>query len=756
MSILNAVRSAHAAGLCLLPTRADGSRAPSVPSWTEYQQTRPTVEQMRRWGFEFRDGFGMLAGPVSGFRETWDFDDAATFDAFCEAASATGLGAVVQRIRDGYEDETPRGGRRWIVTYPADVVWSDVTLAQRPGRDGEPKIKTLIEQTTFAVLAPSNGSTHPTGKAYVRRSGDFTTIASYTAAERSALLELARSFDEMPRREAAPSRTASSGSNDGVRPGDDFNRRASWPDLLPDWTHVYERGDTIYLRRPGKDHGISATINHGGADCLYVFSSSTAFDPEKSYTKFGVYATLHHGGDFKRAALALSQQGYADQGSATFKADPAASTTAPGGFTRPAITEGLGEHVLRAKPAQPYSGWFMRGGVHLVAGSSGAGKTTLMLDVLQRQARGELVLGHVGARLDFLVVFADRGKVSNDETLERMRITPGSLSVRHVPPVPHGMQSVAAILAAIEAQEDLPAAVFVEGADLLVEDASKPQTVAPFMGALRQIAERYALAIALSVGAPKAKPHEQYALKRDQVFGSQSWARLANDVLVLSITGDGTVPTRDLVVLHRNAGAETFHLAFADGRLVEAEVPQATETDLITWFQEAETFTARQFRRAFPKLSGARAAQILDGYVALKVLRTKRRGDQTRYVFSRPGRVKPGAPTSPQGVGQTSSERDDSEATAEPAENVPKTGGMGHCSARETDVFPKEIKAQQQDSLIPSFFVLCPTWRLIRCRSGTKDTVPLHPPARARPWWHWWQWRRPPACVGHRGHRAGL
>ena len=141
---------------------------------------------MRAWGFEHRDGFGMIAGPVSGHRETWDFDDAKVFEAFVSAATAAGLGDVVQRIRGGYEDRTPSGGVRWIVTYPANLPWSDQTFARRPGGDGEPKIKTLIEGTTFAILAPSNGRTHPSGGAYVRQSGGFATIASYTADERDA------------------------------------------------------------------------------------------------------------------------------------------------------------------------------------------------------------------------------------------------------------------------------------------------------------------------------------------------------------------------------------------------------------------------------------------------------------------------------------------------------------------------------------------------------------------------------------------
>ena len=76
------------------------------------------------------------------------------------------------------------------------------------------------------------------------------------------------------------------------------------------WTNVYTRDGTTYWRRPGKDIGISATTNFGGADLLYVFSSSTQFEAEKSYTRFGAYAVLNHGGDFHAAARALAQQGY--------------------------------------------------------------------------------------------------------------------------------------------------------------------------------------------------------------------------------------------------------------------------------------------------------------------------------------------------------------------------------------------------------------------------------------------------------------
>src|SRR5207244_908463 len=113
---------------------------------------------------------------------------------------------IVARIETGYCDDTPGGGVRWLVRYPADMTResTNIKLARRPKRADErhhdhDKVKTLIELPAFAIVAPSNGKVHPSGKPCVRRSGGFETIASYTAEEHDALIVLARSFDAMPR-----------------------------------------------------------------------------------------------------------------------------------------------------------------------------------------------------------------------------------------------------------------------------------------------------------------------------------------------------------------------------------------------------------------------------------------------------------------------------------------------------------------------------------------------------------------------------
>jgi hypothetical protein len=141
------------------------------------------------------------------------------------------------------------------------------------------------------------------------------TIATVTPEERQALWELARAFDEMPTKDAdEPEGFDPPPAGEGIRPGDDFNARASWSEILEPhgWALVYRRGGTEYWRRPGKDRGHSATVNGPGANPgrFVCFSSSTPFETKKGYTKFAVYAILNHGGHFQAAARELRARGF--------------------------------------------------------------------------------------------------------------------------------------------------------------------------------------------------------------------------------------------------------------------------------------------------------------------------------------------------------------------------------------------------------------------------------------------------------------
>mgnify|MGYP000902701472 CR=1 FL=1 len=97
------------------------------------------------------------------------------------------------------------------------------------------------------------------------------------------------------------------------RPGDDFNARGDWSELLAGhgWNKEGGRGDTSWWRRPGKSAGISARLNRGDDGLLYVYSSNAgALAAGQSYSLFGAYAALKHDGDFKEATKALAAAGY--------------------------------------------------------------------------------------------------------------------------------------------------------------------------------------------------------------------------------------------------------------------------------------------------------------------------------------------------------------------------------------------------------------------------------------------------------------
>src|SRR5207249_4371086 len=150
-----------------------------------------------------RTGVGAITGAISGNVILFEFDERLTYDGFKETAGAAGLGPLVQKIEDGYCEDSPSGVGHCLIRV--EQVNGNKKLASRPKRpdemkDGRDKVKTLIEtreEGGYVILAPSYGSVHETGRPYVLRSGSFATIATLTVDEQDQLWALARMFDEM-------------------------------------------------------------------------------------------------------------------------------------------------------------------------------------------------------------------------------------------------------------------------------------------------------------------------------------------------------------------------------------------------------------------------------------------------------------------------------------------------------------------------------------------------------------------------------
>ena len=107
-AVYAAALAAHEAGLCVLPPKEDGTKAPDASSWTRYQTTRPIPAELDAWyASGRRSGIGYVTGAVSGNLELFDFDTVETYEAFVALARAAGLGELVERIEAGYLEASP-------------------------------------------------------------------------------------------------------------------------------------------------------------------------------------------------------------------------------------------------------------------------------------------------------------------------------------------------------------------------------------------------------------------------------------------------------------------------------------------------------------------------------------------------------------------------------------------------------------------------------------------------------------------------
>jgi hypothetical protein len=158
MTTLDHAERYRALGLSVIPVRPDGSKAPALDSWREYQRRLPTGEELLRWfGGDSPCGIAVVCGRVSGGLEVLDFETDAAYRewAVLVEAEVPGLLDTLPRAR------TPRGGRHVYLRTP------------NPG--GNRKLARAEDGTTVIevrgqggyVLAPGSPSgCHPDGGVY--------------------------------------------------------------------------------------------------------------------------------------------------------------------------------------------------------------------------------------------------------------------------------------------------------------------------------------------------------------------------------------------------------------------------------------------------------------------------------------------------------------------------------------------------------------------------------------------------------------
>ena len=308
------------AGVNVVPVREDGSKAPAG-SWKQAQTDMTTPEQLVTWATTAQ-GFGIITGKVSGNLEMLELEGRAVaagiLDEARELAHKAEIGDIWDKLQNTYIEMTPSGGIHWLYRVDGEVP-GNTKIAQRPGVNDNPEcwIETRGEGG-FVVVAPSGGTVHPSGKPWVRLEGKTPKdIVTFTEDERQELHLLFMLFDEMPVQEEIVRSITTKAPDGNLSPGDDYNLRTSWDDLLipVGWKKIMtmRSGETQWTR-PGKDFGISATTGRTESDNLYVFSTSTQFQTNIPYSKWAVFTLLNFGSlseqAFKESTKALRGQGY--------------------------------------------------------------------------------------------------------------------------------------------------------------------------------------------------------------------------------------------------------------------------------------------------------------------------------------------------------------------------------------------------------------------------------------------------------------
>lgn len=273
--------------------------------------------------FDKAVGIGVVAGVVSGNLFVIDFDtknDLPTENSW-EAFKKLLSREQKEVVKKCLVESTPSGGKHLI--YRVDgIIGGNEKFAMRKCTEQEltinPKVKALciIESRStggYAQVAPTEG--------YKILNGSFGNLPVLTQVEHDGLVSVVKSMDETNMWGVAPKeekKLAQQPKKFGVSVFEAYNASADIPQLLEDngWSFIEKQGSNLRYRRPGTTDSRTSADWHEEMRLLHVFTSSTDFDPSKSYNSVQVYTTLKYGrrdkDTYKSAAKDMREMGYGD------------------------------------------------------------------------------------------------------------------------------------------------------------------------------------------------------------------------------------------------------------------------------------------------------------------------------------------------------------------------------------------------------------------------------------------------------------
>jgi hypothetical protein len=420
-STLVVARQLVAAGISVVPAGADklpvARMLPAIedeldPSkrkrtWKPLQERLPTEDELVEWFSKGHATPARIHGPISGNLECIDFDTT-------EDAIFNQWRAVVEEHTPGLIDRltlirTPRGGLHVVYRCSGPVDGNQKLAQQR--ENGSEKLVTIIETrgTGGYALCPGGPDGFPQ---YAHIAGPaLTAPATITAGERQALLSAARLFDE--------SEPAAPLAVNGAKPGEDYNERADWRDILEPagLRPLFQKDGATYWYREGSQNRWAATTGYGGRDLLHIFSPNCRLPANRSMTKFTAFAYLHHRGDFSAAARALVSNGHGQRKSAP---EARAVQGNNNGSAGPAFVSRNGATIQPKEVKWLWPGRIPAGKLTIFSANPGVGKTFMSCDIAARITTGALWPDMVGKAPVGTVAFLNSEDDADDTLIPRL------------------------------------------------------------------------------------------------------------------------------------------------------------------------------------------------------------------------------------------------------------------------------------------------------------------------------------------------
>lgn len=224
------------------------------------------------------------------------------------------------------------------------------------------------------------------------------------------------------------------------------------------------------------------------------------------------------------------------------------------------------EYLVEAKNEPGFEGWFPCEEISLVGGSSGVGKTSLLIPMLEKVRTGQEVFGHAARSREYRVLSHDRSAKAMRRTARASSLSQEVVKrVIRLSPAQQRQPAAEVLLGLVNGNPGVQAWL-IEGLDMWVKNVNDLEAVSELMDSLQRVAARAKIAVIATLGSAKQKQGERYLQHRDSLFGSIAFGRKAETVMLLELHNpENPDSIRRCTVLTRCGKSEQFYFEFRAG-----------------------------------------------------------------------------------------------------------------------------------------------------------------------------------------------